>query len=120
MSWDKVSDIEHLDPGIAPAVEILNNHGFKTFESCQGGEGHIFPRPTVRFYGSEFDLIRAYEFCECYRLNVYEAKRVFCKQDVYHNNKSKKAMPIGIAWGDPYNELTFQIHSDTGTIYLPL
>lgn len=115
-----IANIEHLDPGIAPVVEILNNHGFKTFESCQGGDGHCFVNPTVRFYGSEFDLIRAYEICQCYRINVYEAKRVFLKSDIYKNNQSEKAMPIGIAWDSPYNELTFVIHSVTGTIFLPV
>lgn len=70
-------EIEGLDKGIAPAVKVLNSHGFIIFESCQGGEGHCYQQPTVRFYGSEFDLIKAFEICQCYRLNVYEAKRVF-------------------------------------------
>ena len=72
-----------LDPLIRPVVELLNAHGFKTYESCQGGEGHCYQEPTVRFFGSEFDLIRAYEICKCYNINVYEAKRVFIKEDVY-------------------------------------
>jgi hypothetical protein len=71
---------KYIDPLILPAVEILNTHGFKTFESCQGGEGHCYAEPTVRFFGSDFDLIRAYEICQSYRLNVYEAKRVFIKE----------------------------------------
>jgi hypothetical protein len=107
-----------LDPLIKPVVKLLNSHGFHTFESCQGGEGHCFNEPTVRFFGSEFDLIRAFEICQCYGLNVYEAKRVFIKEDIYRNNKSKHAMPFGIAWANPFNELTFLIHSKTGTIYL--
>jgi hypothetical protein len=114
----EIKDIEGLDLGIAPAVEILNRHGFITFESCQGGEGHCFHEPTVRFFGSEFDLIRAYEVCSCYGLNVYQAKRVYLKEDVYMNNISEQAMPIGIAWGKPFNELVFVIHSETGTIFL--
>jgi hypothetical protein len=108
-----------IDSGILPAVEILNKHGFITFESCQGGKGHYFEMPTVRFIGQEFDLIRAYEICECYGLNVYEAKRVYAKEDVYQDNKSEKAMPFGIAWGSPYNELTFVVHSQTKSIYRP-
>ena len=40
-----------LDPGISPYVDILDSNGVETFESCQGGEGHCFPEPTVRFYG---------------------------------------------------------------------
>jgi hypothetical protein len=100
-------------------VEILNTHGFKTFESCQGGEGHCYAEPTVRFFGSDFDLIRAYEICQSYRLNVYEAKRVFIKEEVYKDNNSENAMPLGgIAWANPFNELVFAVHSKTGTIYL--
>ncbi len=110
---------KYIDPLILPAVEILNKHGFKTFESCQGNEGHCYSEPTVRFFGDEFDLIRAYETCECYRLNVSEAKRVFIKVDVYENNVSVNNIPFGITWGKPFNELTFVIHSKTGTIYLP-
>jgi hypothetical protein len=27
---------------------MLNEAGFQTFSSCQGGPGHAFPRPTVQ------------------------------------------------------------------------
>lgn len=112
-------EIEHLDVGIAPAVRILLNHGFKTFESCEGGEGHAFHDPIIRFFGSEFDLIRAFEICEAHKLNIYEARRVFRKGDIYDHNRTKKAMPIGIAWENPFNEIIFLIHPRTGTIFLP-
>lgn len=108
---------DFIDPLILPAVEVLNIHGFKTFESCQGGEGHCYSEPTVRFFGSEFDLIRAYEICECYGLNVSAAKRVFIKEDIYRDNESANKMPFGVAWGKPFNEITFVIHSKTGTIF---
>lgn len=117
MIWDK-EILNVVDEGIRPVVEILNNHGFKTFESCEGSDGHCYKEPTVRFYGSEFDLIRAFEICQSYRLNVFEAKRVFVKEDVYQFNESKNAMPFGMAWGSPFNELVFAIHSETGTIFL--
>lgn len=48
-----------LDPGIAPAVEALRSVGVETFESCQGGPGHAFPEPTVRFHGHRGDGLRA-------------------------------------------------------------
>lgn len=108
-----------VDLLIEPAVKILNEHGFKTFESCQGGEGHCFSEPTVRFYGLEFDLIRAYEILSCYGLNVHEAKRVFIKEDIYKGNKNENELPFALAWGNPFNEITFVIHSLTGTIFLP-
>lgn len=37
-----------IDPDILPLVELLNANGFPTTSSCQGGEGHAFPRPTIR------------------------------------------------------------------------
>lgn len=43
---------ENLDPGIKRWVEILNGQGVMTFESCEGGEGHSFPEPTIRFHGN--------------------------------------------------------------------
>ena len=37
-----------IDPGVLPLVLMLNEAGFQTFNSCQGGPGHAFPRPTVQ------------------------------------------------------------------------
>jgi hypothetical protein len=41
-----------LDRGIRKAVERLQACGIETFESCEGGEGHAFQEPTIRFYGT--------------------------------------------------------------------
>lgn len=97
----------NVDEWIRPAVIILNKHGFKTFESCQGGEGHCYPQPTIRFEGSEFDCIRAYEICELYKLPVYEVKRVFRKTSVYRDEKTTAVHLLGEAWETPFNEVTF-------------
>ena len=48
-----------LDPGIADAVEVLNAVNVETFESCQGGEGHTYPEPTIRFHGDRSEGFRA-------------------------------------------------------------
>ena len=40
-----------LDRGIAYAVKVLNEGGVETFESCEGGDGHAFAEPIVRFHG---------------------------------------------------------------------
>lgn len=40
-----------LDPGIRDYVAKLRSGGVETFESCQGGAGHAFPEPTIRFHG---------------------------------------------------------------------
>ncbi|MCA9751544.1 MAG: hypothetical protein KC591_05090 [Gemmatimonadetes bacterium] len=42
---------EALDPGIRRAVRVLQFAGVETFESCEGGEGHAFHQPTIRFHG---------------------------------------------------------------------
>jgi hypothetical protein len=51
--------LPHLDPGIARAVEVLMNAGIETFESCQGGRGHTYPEPTIRFHGQRAEGFRA-------------------------------------------------------------
>ena len=48
-----------LDPGIEDAVIALASGGVETFESCQGGAGHAYPEPTVRFYGDSAEGYRA-------------------------------------------------------------
>ena len=51
--------MDGLDPGIAPYVEVLQAAGIETFESCEGGEGHCFPEPTIRFAGQREEGFRA-------------------------------------------------------------
>jgi hypothetical protein len=48
-----------LDHGIKEYVEALNADGIETFESCQGGSGHAYPEPTIRFYGNRAEGLRA-------------------------------------------------------------
>ena len=48
-----------LDPKIEQAVLVLRSAGVETFESCEGGEGHAYPEPTIRFHGSQADGLRA-------------------------------------------------------------
>ena len=48
-----------LDPGIAPYVGWLDAKGIETFESCEGGQGHAFREPTVRFHGDNSEGFRA-------------------------------------------------------------
>jgi len=111
-------DYSSIDKGIKEAVRILNENGFITFESCEGGTGHTYSEPTVRFWGNEFDCIRALEICEAYNLCVLEVKRVFRKVDQYLKEKGK-LLSIGMVWDKPFNEIIFMRHSETGTIFLP-
>jgi hypothetical protein len=48
-----------IDRGIARAVRLLWEAGIDTYESCEGGEGHPFPEPTIRFYGQRCEGFRA-------------------------------------------------------------
>src|SRR5687767_1979211 len=48
-----------LDKGISTAVEVLRRAGIETFESCEGGSGHAYPEPTVRFHGDQAEGLRA-------------------------------------------------------------
>ena len=48
-----------IDAGIARAVLALQAAGIETFESCQGGPGHAFLEPTVRFHGGLAEGFRA-------------------------------------------------------------
>ncbi len=48
-----------LDKGIREIVITLVANGVETFESCEGGRGHSFPEPTVRFEGASAEGLRA-------------------------------------------------------------
>lgn len=54
----KPSD-DRLDDGIRPYVETLRAAEVETFESCEGGDGHAYPEPTVRFHGGRSEGFRA-------------------------------------------------------------
>ena len=47
------------DSGIESFVKVLQKHGIETFESCEGGKGHSFPEPTIRFHGGRAEGFRA-------------------------------------------------------------
>jgi len=96
-------DFENLDRGIRPAVELLIQNGFKTFESCQGGRGHAYYSPTVRFHGDETELLRAYEICEASNMAISCVRRVYSKE----------------SWHSFFNEIEFFYSMKTGTIFLP-
>jgi hypothetical protein len=66
-----------LDKGIEHAVHILNDNGIDTFESCEGGEGHAYPEPTVRFHGDRHWGFRAYSIAGAYGLRVKALRRIW-------------------------------------------
>jgi hypothetical protein len=48
-----------LNSGSRDVVVTLAANGVQTFESCEGGLGHSFPKPTVRFEGGSSKSQRA-------------------------------------------------------------
>lgn len=66
-----------LDEGIAGAVIILRRHNVETSESCQGGEGHAFPEPTIRFFGGRAEGLRALSVAVAHDLPVTDLRRTW-------------------------------------------
>jgi len=88
-----------LDLGIRKAVLQLQSCGIETFESCEGGPGHAYPEPTVRFHGTPEAGWRAVAVCLAYGLPVAELRRVW---DILEGNE-----PTGPHW-----EITFRQRLD--------
>ena len=82
-----------LDPGIRKIVKILRENLVETFESCQGGAGHSFFEPTVRFHGDHAEGLRALGIALQHGLKVSELRRYY-------------SILAGEAVG-PYWEMTF-------------
>lgn len=85
--------LARMDNGIKEAVVLLREHGVETFESCEGGRGHAFPEPTVRFHGDKAEGFRALSVAIQHGLRVDQLRRYYQMQD---------GEPAG-----PYWELTF-------------
>ena len=66
-----------LDLGIARAVDVLRAGGIETFESCEGGDGHAYPEPTVRFYGNIGEGYRALAIALTADLRVMSLRRTW-------------------------------------------
>lgn len=74
---------DSLDPGIRDIVRLLYEGGVEVFESCQGGEGHSYPAPTVRFAGQRQDGFRALALALalCARKKVSFLRRIWTVLD---------------------------------------
>lgn len=66
-----------LDPGIESAVDALVAAGIATYESCEGGPGHAFAEPTVRFRGDHAEALRAVAAAIDHGLPVNALRRVW-------------------------------------------
>ena len=66
-----------LDEGIQRYVEVLAGAGIETFESCEGGVGHAYPEPTIRFHGERGEGFRALAAAQEAELPVAELRRTW-------------------------------------------
>ena len=82
-----------LDPAIRDAVATLRAEGVETFESCEGGPGHAYPEPTVRFHGDQAEGMRALAVALRAGLRIEALRRLWTVID---------GEPCG-----PYWEITF-------------
>lgn len=80
-----LGDVPGLDPVIHSAVRVLRRAGVETFESCQGGEGHTYPEPAVRFHGQRPEGFRALSVAlvntDEIGLRVYALRRLWRIED---------------------------------------
>lgn len=88
----------HLDRAIAYAVKVLRDAGIETCESCEGGTGHAFPEPTIRFHGKRGEGFKAVACALAHNLPVNELRRTWPIID---------GEPTGPLW-----ELTFVSRDD--------
>ena len=82
-----------LDRWISYAVKVLRDGGIETYESCQGGPGHSYREPAVRFHGKQGEGFRALGVAQSYGLPVKDLRRFWSIQG---------GEPTG-----PYWEITF-------------
>jgi hypothetical protein len=66
-----------LDKGIEKEVDILFDHGIETYESCEGGDGHAYPEPTVRFHGDRSEGFKALAIAMQNGLSVSALRRIW-------------------------------------------
>lgn len=66
-----------LDPGIKRYVEVLNDRGIETYESCEGGKGHSYPEPTIRFHGDRTEGFKAFAIAQQHAFPVAALRRAW-------------------------------------------
>ncbi|GAH43475.1 unnamed protein product [marine sediment metagenome] len=70
-----------LDDGIRLAVELLCKVGIETYESCEGGEGHAYTEPTIRFHGDRSEGFKVLAIALQHNLPVARLSRLWTIQD---------------------------------------
>lgn len=75
------ADDNQMDAGILLYVNAFLAAGIETFESCQGGDGHTYHEPTIRFHGDRSEGFRALATAMQHGLAVAELRRVWPVND---------------------------------------
>src|ERR1700732_2256068 len=70
-----------LDRWISYAVKVLRDNAIEAYESCQGGPGHSFSEPTVRFHGTNADGFRAIAVALTFALPVDSLRRCWSMEN---------------------------------------
>lgn len=70
-----------LDDGIRRYVLALRSGGIDTFESCEGGTGHAFPEPTIRFHGDTSEGFKAFAVAKNFGLPVLNLRLSYSVND---------------------------------------
>jgi hypothetical protein len=99
IEWSKI------DAGIRDELRVLVESGVATFESCQGGQGHPFPEPTIRFFGQRAEGFRALGIALQSGLRVTELRRYWSIED---------REPVGPHW-----EMIFRTKGGGGAVSVP-
>lgn len=86
---EKLDPMVVLDRGIRDYVHKLRARGIETYESCEGGEGHCYPEPTVRFHGDSAEGFKALAVALQNALPVSYLRRIWTVQGVE---------PVGPTW----------------------
>ncbi len=82
MDKERINEIcGFVDKGIKDKVKLLLENEVETYESCEGGKGHCYPEPTIRFHGSRAEGFRALSVALQSDLNVAELKRIWVIND---------------------------------------
>jgi len=82
-----------LDKGIENEVRTLVENGIETYESCEGGMGHAYQEPTVRFHGERSEGFKALAIALQNGLKPSDLRRIWSIID---------GEPVGPHW-----EITF-------------
>jgi len=70
-------EVHRPDPGIRQALHALMVAGVETIESCQGGNGHAYQEPTIKFAGSPWEGARVFSIAMESGLPVCDIRRVW-------------------------------------------